>query len=229
MTRKAIGILGAMQVEVEMLITRLKNKQTYEYAGCTYYAGELEGTPVVIATCGIGKVCAACRTQAMLDHFDIRAVINTGIAGGMQPDLSPCDIVISTDVVYHDMYGIEHEELVPAMPADPALRAAAEKACAALDQGKSRYYSGRIASGDQFIADSRMKAEILAAHHPFCVEMEGAAIAHCCTMNQMPFVVIRTISDNADDHAEFNYNAFEVEAANISAAIVCKMLSYHAF
>ena len=221
---KPIGIIGAMGLEVEELRDALEDRAETVLAGRSFYSGRLGGTGVVVVCSGIGKANAAITTQLLIDHFAVRAVINTGIAGGALPDIRVRDVVVSDTVVYHDMdprilaIGYPH---LQEFTADEELSQKALRAC----EGRVRALRGRIATGDQFIADSAVKADIVARTAPACVEMEGGAIAHTAASNGVPFVVIRSISDNADDEAEMSYETFERIAASDAAAIVRKMLA----
>ncbi|MGI5857006.1 MAG: 5'-methylthioadenosine/adenosylhomocysteine nucleosidase [Candidatus Merdivicinus sp.] len=220
---KPIGIIGAMGHEVELLRDRMDGRTETVFAGRHFYAGKLGGTDAVLVCSGIGKVNAAITAQILINHFSVCAVINTGIAGGTHAGIQVRDVVISDTVVYHDM---DQRILALSYPnlrefsADASLVEKAEAACA----GKVRYRVGRIATGDQFISDSTVKAGIVSRLKPCCVEMEGGAVAHTCAANGIPFVIIRCISDNADDSAEMDYDAFEKLAADDAAEIVAQML-----
>lgn len=223
MQHKHIGIIGALTDETEALISKIDNVKKIEMIGTTYYYGEIYKKPVVIVTCGIGKVNAACITQAMIQEFDVGYVINTGIAGGIGNQIKPCDIVISDNVVYHDF--ITDEPYFKPFTASEHLIKLAKDACTESEHDhKFNHYTGRIATGDQFITDTESKNKIVSLCDPLCVEMEGGAIAHCCTLNSVPFVVIRAISDCADDDAKISFYEFKEIAANISASIVLSML-----
>ncbi|HIQ58557.1 MAG TPA: 5'-methylthioadenosine/adenosylhomocysteine nucleosidase [Candidatus Merdivicinus intestinavium] len=221
---KPVGIIGAMGVEVEKLKGRLENCRESVFAGRSFYEGKLNGTDVVVVCAGIGKVNAAITTQLLIDRFDVESVINTGIAGGAHPGIKVRDVVISDVVVYHDMdpriLAISYPHLSE-FTADPALIERAERAC---DARKVRWMTGKVATGDQFISDSAVKADIVARTAPCCVEMEGGAIAHTAAANGVPFVVIRCISDNADNSADMDYATFEKLAADDAAAIIEAML-----
>ena len=222
-----LGIIGAMRVEVETLKENIIGLKEIEYAGLTFYEGELEGTPVVVVVCGVGKVNAAMCVQSLIDRFAVTHIVNTGVAGSLCAELDIGDFVISKDAMYHDFDCHSLSNLYPvgqvpglsvhAFPADELL---IEKACAAAQQvhaGHARV--GRVASGDQFICDKQVKERIIANTGAICTEMEGAAIAHAAWRNGVPFVVIRAISDKADDSAEMDYPTFEAIAAKRCAAV----------
>lgn len=220
---KPMGIIGAMGLEVELLRDRMEDRKETVIAERHFYSGKLSGKDVVLVCSGIGKVNAALTAQILIDRFDVGAVINTGIAGGTHPGLKVRDVVISDSVAYHDM---DPRILALSPPhleefrADPELAQRAADAC----KGRVNCRVGRIATGDQFISDSKVKADIVSRLDPSCVEMEGGAVAHACATNGIPFVIIRCISDNADDEAEMTYDVFEKLAADDAAEIVLAML-----
>jgi len=222
---KKIGIIGAMELEVETLKSKLQNLQVTERAGMRFFAGTLNGVDTVICQSGIGKVNAALCVQIMADLFSVTHVINTGIAGSLDAALDIGDVAISTDVMYHDFhvgpFGYDWGQ-VPGMdvrgfPADPAMADAAEELCRAQGVNCRR---GRIVSGDQFVAEKAEKEAIITHVGGLCTEMEGAAIAHAAYRNGIPVLVLRAISDKADDSAEMDYPTFERMAAENSARLV---------
>ena len=218
-----LGIIGAMDVEVATLMEHAQDAVINERAGMRFCEGTLAGMPVVIAKCGIGKVSAGMCVQVMCDLYGVTHIVNTGVAGSLDAAIDIADLVVSTDALYHDMdvtpLGYEPGQLPGmdclAFPADPALRAAIEHA-AALAAPDVHVFSGRVVSGDQFIASSQAK-ERLAQEFG---EMEGAAIAHACHVNSVPFAVVRAISDKADGSAEMAYPEFEASSAVRCAAVV---------
>ncbi len=219
----AIGIIGAMGLEINLLKDSLKKSKTYEFAGIKYYEGIIGSHNVVLTTCGIGKVNAAIYTQILLSKFSIDLVINTGIAGGIASNVQRGDIVIASNVTYHDVRPTQMKNCFPfleSFEADSNLIKFAEGAC----EGSYTYHIGRIITGDSFVADDDHKQVLRSDYDPLCVEMEGAAIAHTCAVNKVPFVFIRCISDNADSKAPIDYQMFEQVAADKAARIVSKML-----
>ena len=220
-----LGIIGAMQQEVETLLDRMENKTALTKAGSTCYAGKLAGLDAVVVQCGIGKVNAALCVQILCDCFDVTHVVNTGIAGSLSADLDIGDLVISRDAMYHDFdcvhFGYPMGKVpgmdVVAFPADEALAAIAYAAAEAVNPGHTRL--GRVASGDCFVADKGVKDRIISVTGALCTEMEGAAIAQTAYRNGVPFVIIRAISDKADDSAEMDYPTFERLAAHRCAAV----------
>lgn len=233
---RKIGIIGAMEVEVSILKDEMaKNggvKQS-ENGSLVFYEGSLKGMNVVVVKSGVGKVNAALCAQRLILQYGVDAVINSGIAGAMAKELKVFDMVASTDAVYHDvdasLWGYKVTQIpqmkVSEFPADKTLVDAALKAFAASSGAKEhKIITGRVASGDQFIADAALKAKIEANCAPACVEMEGAAIAHACYMSQISFLILRCVSDNADASAETTYNFNEKTAAEASAAVVLGIL-----
>ena len=222
-----LGIIGAMQIEIETLKQNMENLQTREYAGMSFFEGTLEKLPVVVVVCGVGKVNAALCVQALCDIYSVTHIVNTGVAGSLCAELDIGDFVISRDAMYHDfdchvLSGLYPVGQVPGMavrafPADEALMDLAYNAAEQVYAGHARI--GRIASGDQFICDKAVKQKIVEDTGALCTEMEGAAIAHAAWKNGVPFVVIRAISDKADDSAEMDYPTFEAIAAKRCAAV----------
>ena len=222
-----IGIIGAMDEEVISLKRKMNVTEQREIAGMEFFIGIVGEKEVVVVRCGIGKVNAAVCTQILADIFNVEYVINTGVAGGLNPDLNIGDIVVSSDTVEHDMdasaVGNPRGE-IPRMKktyfeADQQLIDAAKAAAENL-KGDHKVFVGRIASGDQFICSMKVKEDIYTTFTAYCAEMEGAAIAHTCFLNQIPFVVIRAISDKADQSADVNFEEFvDVAARNASRMI----------
>lgn len=226
-----IGVIGAMEEEVSALREKLSGVKSVQKASMDFYSGTLGGKEVVIVRSGIGKVNAGICTQILSDLYQVDAVINTGIAGSLRAEINIGDIVISTDALQHDMdaTGFGYEPgVIPRMetscfPADPELLKQAEAACreAVPEIG---VFTGRVVSGDQFISDQSVKERIIRQFSGMCTEMEGAAIAQAAYLNQIPFVVIRAISDKADNSATVDYPTFERQAIAHSVALVENLL-----
>ncbi len=224
---RKLGIIGAMAVEVETLRNSLQEMSAVQRAGITFYQGRLEGLPVVVAQCGVGKVNAAVCVQILCDCFEVTHIVNTGVAGSLCADLDIGDFVIGCDAMYHDFdchnlnpdypVGQVPGMAVHAYPADKTLVDYAYDAAQQVCEGHARI--GRVASGDQFICSKGIKQEIIENTQGLCTEMEGAAIAHAAWRNEVPFVVIRAISDKADDSAEMDYPTFENIAARRCAEV----------
>ena len=228
---KKIGIIGAMDIEVAGLKADMEIKREIRKAKMDFCEGVLKGHDVVVVKSGIGKVNAAVCTQILVDEFQVDAVINTGIAGSLNAKIDIGDIVISTDVVHHDMdavnFGYESGQIpqmdVFSFAADETLAKLAEEACLEVNPEISVFH-GRIVSGDQFVADKAVKERIVNLFHGYCTEMEGASIAQAAYLNEVPFVILRAISDKADDSASEDYPTFEKKAAQHCINLVEKLL-----
>ena len=224
---KKLGIIGAMTVEVETLKAQLQNMQATQRAGMTFYEGVLEGLQVVLVVCGVGKVNAALCVQALCDLFQVTHIVNTGVAGSLCAELDIGDFVISEKAMYHDFdcssinpnykVGQVPGLSVHAFPADGELVRLAYEAAQQVHADHARI--GTVASGDQFVSSKEQKAKIIADTGAICTEMEGTAIAHAAWRNAVPFVVIRAISDKADDSAQMDYPTFEAIAAKRCAEV----------
>ena len=220
-----LGIIGAMRVEIETLRDNLTNLTVIQKADLTFYEGELEQLPVVVVECGVGKVNAALCVQVLCDCFAVTHIVNTGVAGSLCAKLDIGDFVISRDAMYHDFncqslaypVGQVPGLSVHAFPADNTLIEYAYSAAEQVHTGHARI--GRVASGDQFVCEKTVKEKIIESTGALCTEMEGTAIAHAAWRNRIPFVIIRAISDKADDSAEMDYPTFEAIAAKRCAAV----------
>ncbi|MGP3593564.1 5'-methylthioadenosine/S-adenosylhomocysteine nucleosidase [Vagococcus sp. WN89Y] len=220
-----IGIIGAMEEEVTLLRDKIGNRQTLNIGGSEIYTGTLHGTEIALLKSGIGKVAAAMGATLLLEHCKPDVIINTGSAGGLAPTLKVGDIVVSDEARYHDVdvtaFGYEIGQL-PGCPAgfkaDETLIAAAE---ACIGQLQLNAVRGLIVSGDAFINGSVMLAKI---RHNFpqaiAVEMEAAAVAHVCHHFGVPFVVVRAISDVADQQSHISFDEFLAVAAKQSTLMV---------
>ncbi|HAH60880.1 MAG TPA: 5'-methylthioadenosine/adenosylhomocysteine nucleosidase [Treponema sp.] len=237
---RKVGIIGAMDVEVQTIVAAMTSSggtgtaKKIESAKLSFYEGELNGINTVAVKSGVGKVNAALCAQRLILEFGVTHIINTGIAGAVAHGLGVFDVVVSTDAVYHDVdatcFGYKPGQIpqmdVYQFPADKPLAAAAEKAFAATGFAKKyKLVKGRVASGDQFVSSGEMKNRIREACDPACVEMEGAAIAHACWLNNVPFVIIRSMSDMADDGEEAASAFNEKTCAEESASIVLGMFA----
>lgn len=227
-----IGIIGAMEEEVAALKEAMEIEETVEQASMTFCKGRLCGKETVVVRSGIGKVNAGICAQILVDRFQADTLINTGIAGSLDAKIDIGDMVISTDAVHHDMdasiFG-DPVGQVPRMdtlffPADEEL---IQKALQANEKANPdiHTFTGRVASGDQFIASKEAKDKIVENFHPMCVEMEGAGIAHTAYLNQVSYVIIRAISDKADNSATMDYPTFEQQAITHSVRLVKELLT----
>ena len=194
-----IGILGAMPAEVELLCSKLTDCTAETYAGVTYHQGMLAGKKLVVCCAGMGKANAAATTQLLITRYGAEKIIFSGVAGNMSAQIGIGDVCVGKLVVYHDADTdciVQSAPFLEEFPGDPALVQSALDACAACGV---KAIAGKIATGDRFVGDSATKAAIAEACHPDCVEMEGAAVAQIAARNHVPSVILRAMSDNADE------------------------------
>ncbi len=226
-----IGIIGAMDEEVIKLKEMLTNTSSETRANMTFIKGLLNGKDVVIVRSGIGKVNAAICTQILADIYNVDYIINTGIAGSLNADINIADIVLSKDALQHDMdavaFGYDHG-IIPRMETstfvgDEKLISLAKDAAKVLDG--VNVFVGRVVTGDQFISDKAKKEWLVNTFNGDCTEMEGGAIAQAAYLNNIPFLIIRAISDKADNSASMDYPTFEALAIENSVKLVSTMLS----
>ena len=231
MKNKTICIIGAMDCEISKLKAELENIEEFKKGVFTFYKGNLKGYDAVIVKSGVGKVSAAVCTQIAIDKFNPDFIINTGIAGGLAKGMKIEDIIIAEKLVQHDFdasaagyakgyicndtnskeptYFYTDKKLVSILK-----KSLAEK----LPEVKC--HEGVIASGDMFVASSEKKKELNKMFGAIAAEMEGAAIAHACTLNNIPFIVIRALSDLADETAGEGHRSKEEDAAALSAKAI---------
>jgi adenosylhomocysteine nucleosidase len=225
-----IGIIGAMEEEVASLVDEMEVTSKIAKAKMVFNSGNIFGKEVVIVTSGIGKVNAAICTQILVDEFDVNYIINVGIAGGIGENIYPGDIVIATDLVQHDMDTSAFGDKIGQIPrmnvfdfkCDSVLLSNAKSACAKLEDINT--FTGRIVSGDQFIADVTKIKWLSKEFNALACEMEGASIAHVSYLNDVPFIIIRSISDNANNGAHMDYENFKHIAVKNSNNILRTML-----
>lgn len=230
---RTIGIIGAMDEEITLLLQRLEQQVTDTQAGLSFVQGQFHGKEVVVCKSGVGKVNAAVTAQVLIDRYDVGAIWFTGVAGALDPSLDIGDIVISSSCQQHDMdcsplgipRGITPYQEVSDFPADPGFIRLAEAACSRVCK-ENRYITGRILSGDQFIADSGVVRFLHEDMRGACVEMEGAAIGQVCHMNSVPYVMLRSMSDKADGTANVNFAEFTVTASKRSFDIIEDMIQH---
>ncbi len=226
------GIIGAMDPEVELLLSRLENKKITKFGFCEYAEGYLEGKEVVISRSGIGKVCASATAAVMLANFKPDYIINTGSAGGIGAGLNLGDIVLSEQAGYHDadlrIFGYKLGQMAghePYFKADPKLIDAAEQAIKSLNDFTGKVVKGTVLSGDQFISDPAKKQFFQQNFDKAMVaEMEGAAIAQVASDFKVPFLIIRAVSDSAEEGNSMTYAEFLPLAAKNSAEMVLALL-----
>ncbi len=226
-----IGIIGAMDEEVSRLKEKMEVDKIEKKAGMEFYHGSLAGKDVVIVKSGIGKVNAGICTQILVDDFQVEAVINTGVAGSLRNEINIGDIVLSSDSLQHDMdaTGFGYEPgVIPRMEqsvfeGDAKLLQLAKEVNEQVNPEISTFV-GRVVSGDQFISDKEKKDYLIKQFEGFCTEMEGAAIAQVCYLNEIPYLVIRAISDKADNSATMDYGEFEAKAIEHTVKLVTGMM-----
>ena len=219
-----IGIIGAMPSELADIRNTLKDAEVKHISGFDFYINEVAGKKVINACCGIAKVNAALCAQVLIDNFKPDAVINAGIAGGMDSSIKVCDIVVSNEVLPHDLdlhFLKDYPPYCGIFKADKNLIDAAVNIC--TKQGVKSFV-GRIVSGEAFITDTAVKNGIKDKFDPFAVDMESAAVGHCAYLNEVPFVSVRCISDNADDEGAMSFDEFEKIAARRVADVVLEMV-----
>lgn len=222
-----VGVIGAMELEVETLKSKMQVESKVTKAGMEFFSGKLNGVDVIIVRSGVGKVNAAVCTQILIDAFAATHIVNTGVAGSLNADINIGDIVISDDVCYHDVdatgFGYALGQVpslkVFSFPADRRMAALAQEVCKKVNPDINVFF-GRIVSGDQFICDKAVKDRITENFKGLCTEMEGTAIGQTAYLNDVPFVILRAISDKADNSAEMDYPAFERKAAEHCARLL---------
>ncbi len=214
-----IGIIGAMDEEVAQLKGLMHGMEEVAKAGMVFAKGELWGKDTVVVVSGIGKVNMAVCTQALIDIFDVDTLINTGVAGSLDNDIDIGDIVLSTKAQQHDMdvsalgdpVGIIPRMEESVFKADEHLIEVAREACKEANPD-IKCFTGKVVSGDQFIASKDKKDYLVKTFGGRCAEMEGAAMAHVAYLNNIPFLIIRAISDKADNSGHEDYSAFAKKA-----------------
>lgn len=224
-----IGIIGAMDIEIDGLKAKMGNKESRVISGIEFTSGRLGNKNVVTAVCGVGKVNAAVCAQAMILSYDLSCVINTGVAGSLTTELDVGDIAVAKDTVEHDMdttplgdpQGYISGLNMIKMPANAALARQLTEAARGLG---IKCLSGTIASGDQFISELSQKAGLAERFGAIACEMEGAAVGHVCRMNDTPYAVVRAISDSATGKGNMEYEEFKHMAAEMSNKIVMEFL-----
>jgi adenosylhomocysteine nucleosidase len=228
---RKIGIIGAMDEEVNKLKGQMEKVVIKSIASMDFYEGSLEGSPIVVVRSGIGKVNGAICTQILVDRYQVNMVINTGIAGSLRNEIDIADIVLSTDALQHDMdaSGFGYEiGVIPRMKksvfqADKNLIDMAKSVCGEV-LPLLGVHTGRIVSGDQFVSDSEKKEWLTNTFDGYCTEMEGAAIAQAAYLNNIPFLIIRAISDKADNSAQMEYAEFEAIAIDNTVLLVTALI-----
>lgn len=209
---KTIGIVSALYTEIKVFKDIISNIEEKQIGKHLFYLGDYENKKIIFTDSGVGKVNAAITTQILINEFKPDFIINTGIAGGLNEELNHLDLVIANELTYHDFDTRIMKKFLPYVKSFKAEEKYLEIAKKVLENKK--YFEGLIITGDQFITDSSKKEELVNDFNAYCVEMEGAAIAHTAYLNNVPFMVIRCISDLADDDGGDDYDDFEVIAAD---------------
>ena len=226
-----IGIIGAMEEEVAHLKEAMQVEKTVERAAMTFVKGKLDGKDVVVVRSGIGKVNAGICAQILADLFEVDTLINTGVAGSLDAALDIGDIVISTDAVQHDMDVSALGDPVGQIPrmdtfAFPADERLVQLAVQANEEANPdiHTFTGRVVSGDQFVSDGSVKERLVTQFQAKCTEMEGAAIAQAAYLNRISCVIIRAISDKADNSSTMDYPTFEKQAITHTVRLVRNLM-----
>ena len=227
------GIIGALDKEVALIRDSIQVERVENLFGSEWYIGTYRGQKLVVACSGIGKINAAICASTMIREFGAGAVINTGVAGCLTKEIGVLDVVISERATFHDqdMEGLYcrfypyQKEFI----ADKGLLDACVRLIEKQDNRNYRYKTGLIVTGDDFIDDRKVKEDIINRLSPLCVEMEGAAIANAAFINKTPFLIIRTMSDNADDSAGMSFDTFLDIAAPVSAGIVLGLIEEYGY
>lgn len=221
-----VGIIGAMDIEIDLISKEMTNKEIRTISGVTYIKGEINSNPLVVAVCGIGKVFAAICAQTMILKYGVDKIINTGVAGSLSDEIGVMDCVVAKALVQHDVdttyfgdpMGMISGINIVELPCDENL---AQEICENIE---GKVFRGIIASGDCFVANDEKKKKIADTFNAVACEMEGASIAHVCYVNKIPCCVLRTISDGANGDKVMSYEAFREQAAQKAAQIIIKTI-----
>lgn len=220
-----------MDEEVAKIKEKMTQTEIHTIAAMDFYRGRIGEKEVVVVRSGIGKVNAAVCSQILIDRYQVDAIINTGIAGSLRNEINIGDIVLSSDTLQHDMDATGFGYPIGQIPRMEVLSFQADtrlvdlaKVCNRAVNPEIGTYVGRVVSGDQFISDKQKKAWLTENFDGYCTEMEGAAIAQAAYLNGVPFLIIRAISDKADDSAEMDYAAFEAAAIDHSVRLLMAMI-----
>lgn len=223
-----LGIIGAMRIEIDKILSFMDSPKVHNIANREFTLGKIYDIDVIVVEAGIGMVNAAITTQILIDKFEPSHIINTGIAGSLRDNVNIKDIVISTDAVE---YRMDTGTLYP-LGQIPQMDVYSFKAdeylinkIKSIKTDKLNLHFGRILSGDKFVSNSNDKIFLQKNFDGYCVEMEGAAIAHVCYSNNIPYCIIRSISDNADDNSNLTYEEFSIIAAESSTFITLELIS----
>lgn len=226
-----IGIIVAMEEELESILDIMDNIEEKEIYGLTFETGQIEKNKIIVVKCGVGKVNAARVTQILIDTFNVKCVINVGAAGALNPFLNIGDIVIGEKLIQHDfdITAFDHDKgyitgVGDYIYSDIELIEKFKKAANNLKEKDYKIKTGIIATGDIFCTDIEMKNKIYSKFDADCVEMEGAAIAQVCYLDNIPFIVIRSISDSPNGNNEIDFDKFVELASKRCANILREFL-----
>ncbi|MCK0471293.1 5'-methylthioadenosine/adenosylhomocysteine nucleosidase [Halalkalibacter sp. APA_J-10(15)] len=226
-----IAIIGAMAEEITALKEEMTIHQSTEVALIQFYEGKMSTKDIVLCQSGVGKVNAALTTQVLIDHFQVTHILFTGVAGAVEEQLEVGDIIISTSAMQHDIdaspLGFKRGE-IPMFPISSDFKANTELIKLAEESSTASVHrkvlKGRVVSGDQFIANAELVRDLRDTFNAVCVEMEGSAVAQVATLNNIPFVIIRSISDKANGEASMSFTEFTELASEQSRLIVSNMI-----
>lgn len=233
MTR--IGIIGAMDSEVDNLLARMEEVTQHTVAGRQFAVGRLAGQEAVVVKSGIGKVAAAITAQLLIDRFGVNTLLNTGMAGGLDAHLEVGDLVVATAALQHDfdltafghapgyLYG-EDDSRPTLFAADPTLTALALEVAPEVLPATGKAITGIVASGDIFVDDSQLKHRLITVFGATATEMEGAAIAQVAEANGIPFLILRTVSDLAEKEAHVSFDELERYVGQLAGDITVALL-----
>lgn len=222
---KKIGIIGAMPSELVDIRKSLGEGKISKNKTFEFHINKLDDKTIISVCSGIGKVNASLCAQNLISLFNVECIINAGIAGGMDSSVKVCDIVISKDVMYHDLLKRFLDNYPPYNSNFKADKNLIEKAQISCDENGYTHFTERIVSGEQFVSDNTLKAKIKEELNPYAVDMESAGVGHCAFLNDIPFVTIRCISDNADDNGELSFEQFEKIAAKRVANVTFSIIN----
>lgn len=221
-----IGIIAALDCEMSKFCEDFNATPSEHYG---IFEGKCASHTVYICLVGVGKVNAAANTQRLIDLFGVDVVINSGVAGCISKKLDVCDIAISTSLTYHDFYPIDvldkYSPHASVFRADEKLVSLATRACEQIEDEKFSFDTGMIVTGDVFVEDSATVSSLREKYDALCTEMEGAAVAHVCVLNKVPFVVIRAMSDNADESADMSFETMSAIAAKRASFVSTYIIS----
>lgn len=229
-----IGIICAMNEEFELISNNIEVQETIEKSNLKFIHGLLDGKEIIGVVCGIGKVNAAICTQILISEFKCTHILNSGVAGGIKPGINFKDVVIGSDLIQHDVdvskFGYKIGEIpnigTYSFNSDENLLNLAKEICNNLNEENNnfKFHVGRIVTGDQFICDNKVSDYLYKTFDALACEMESGSIAHTCYLNNIPFLIIRSISDNGGNVAENEFNTFLKEASKNSYIILEKII-----